>query len=307
MKKNLIIIILLMIVVPSVRAGEIAVLLSSRLNAYEEAYNGVKDGFAGSAPRAGFKSIMPNNIKKLYLTDFGVENDIDRMLSDARPDVIVAIGTKALNRVRSFNDISVVYLLVPNPPSETLEEENIIGVEMDVSAARQLESLVRAVPSIKRVGVVYSPGRSKRLVKKAESYGWSEGLVIVAQEISKSRDFAAVLAGMKNRVDAIWMVPDRRVYVSQNIEILFLFSLENQIPVLTFSDKYLNIGAVVSASIAPYAMGQEAGQRAAGILSGLPSEELKGRPVDLSRITVNYKAAGKFMAAAACRARAGEK
>ncbi|MCK5544243.1 MAG: hypothetical protein KAI35_03435 [Desulfobulbaceae bacterium] len=307
MKRIPVIIILILLVVPSVRAAEVAVLVSGRLNAYEEAYNGFKEGFVGTTSLAGPKAVMSNSIKEFYLTDPGVANDIDQMFFDARPDVIVAIGAKALDRVRSFKDIPVIYLLVPNPGSEILEEKNITGVEMDISAARQLGALTRTVPGVKRVGVVCSPGRSRELINKARTYGWSEGLVIVAREISKSRDFGAVLADMKNKVDAIWMVPDRRIYVPQNVELLFLFSLENQIPVLTFSEKYLNTGAVVSVSIAPYGMGQEAGQRAAGILTGVSSEELKVRPVDSSRVTVNHRAVRKIVAAAVHRAPLGEK
>jgi len=58
------------------------------------------------------------------------------------------------------------------------------------------------------------------------------------------------------------------VITPETIEIMLLFSFENHIPVLTFSEKYVELGALMSIGIDAFDMGCQAGEMANQILKG---------------------------------------
>ena len=65
------------------------------------------------------------------------------------------------------------------------------------------------------------------------------------------------------------MLPDITVITPQTVEFLLLFSLENTIPLLAFSEKYVDLGAFMSTDIDAFDMGRQAGEIANRILSGV--------------------------------------
>jgi putative ABC transport system substrate-binding protein len=64
------------------------------------------------------------------------------------------------------------------------------------------------------------------------------------------------------------MLPDITVITPQTVEFLVLFSLENAVPLLAFSEKYVELGAFMSTGIDAFDMGRQAGEIATKILSG---------------------------------------
>ena len=70
------------------------------------------------------------------------------------------------------------------------------------------------------------------------------------------------------RIEAFWMLPDLTVITQMTVEFIFLFSLENRIPVLTFSEKYVESGALLSVGIDAFDIGVQAAEMALRILAG---------------------------------------
>lgn len=73
---------------------------------------------------------------------------------------------------------------------------------------------------------------------------------------------------MKEKIDAFWMLPDITVITPETVKFLLLFSFENNIPLLAFSEKYVEAGAFMSTGIDAFYMGHQAGEMANKILSG---------------------------------------
>ncbi|MFZ2948374.1 MAG: ABC transporter substrate binding protein, partial [Desulfuromonadaceae bacterium] len=67
--------------------------------------------------------------------------------------------------------------------------------------------------------------------------------------------------------DLFWMLPDITVITPETAEAILLFSLENNIPILTFSEKYLERGAMLSIGIDPFDIGRQAGEMAQTLFS----------------------------------------
>ena len=99
---------------------------------------------------------------------------------------------------------------------------------------------------------------------------------------------------MKGKIDAFWMLPDITVICPETVEFILLFSIENKIPIFSFSEKYVEMGALMSLSINPVDLGKQAGQIAEKILAGNYVMNIYGvEPEDIV-ISINVKVAKKF-------------
>lgn len=70
------------------------------------------------------------------------------------------------------------------------------------------------------------------------------------------------------------MIPDLTVLSPTTLQDLILFSLENKIPLITFADKYLRLGAAVSITFNMQAIGGQAGEIYHAIAAGTPASEI---------------------------------
>ncbi|MDH5769432.1 MAG: ABC transporter substrate-binding protein, partial [Nitrospirota bacterium] len=209
----------------------------------------------------GFKSVCDCRIKQFVLSEMeGL--DVLKAVRDANPDLILAIGIDALTRVKRIRNIPIVYLMVPNPQNIILDEENITGVSMNIPSEKHLATLRDVLPKIKRVGLLYNPDRTGSFVKKAQLVAREMGIGLIAKEVNSAKEVPKLVNSMKGKINAFWMLPDTTVVTPETTEILLLFSLENKIPVMTFSDKYMEMGALMSLEVDTFDSGKQAGEMA---------------------------------------------
>jgi putative tryptophan/tyrosine transport system substrate-binding protein len=241
----------------------------------------------------GFESACGAKLNRLVVSELK-GTDIVKKIHDLRPDLILAIGPDALSRVIRIKDIPVVYLMVLDPRSMLSGEKNIRGVGMDVPPEKQLRALLDALPQTKTVGLLFARERTGRPAEKAREAARKIGVELLAKEVRNARDVPQAIQDMKGKIDAFWMLPDLTVLTPATIEFMILFSLENKVPILAFSEKYLELGAFMSVGVDAFDMGMQAGEMAEKILSG--KETVNGRHVAARKavISINLKAARKL-------------
>jgi len=147
---------------------------------------------------------------------------------------------------------------------------------------------------VKNIGLLYDPDRTGYIVKDAMIAAGKMNINLIAKEIQNPRDVPSALLGMRKKIDVFWMLPDLTLITPETIEFLLLFSLENKIPVLAFSDKYVELGALMSISIEPLDIGRQAGEIANAILSGRDLENIKKVDARKSLISININIARKL-------------
>lgn len=256
MVKKVFTILFFLILFPGVsEAGpEIVAIQSIRVEPYEEAIK-------------GFQSVCNARINRIVVSELG-ETDVVRKINEIRPDMVLAIGRDALSMVKRIEGIPIVYLMVLNPQSTLSGEKNITGVSMNIPPEKQLMVLLGALPYTKNIGLLYDPNRTAYLVRKAKDAAKKIGIKLIAREIHSSRDAPSLIMDMKEKIDVFWMLPDITVITPETVKFLLLFSLENNIPLLAFSEKYVEVGAFMSTDIDAFDMGSQAGEMANKILSG---------------------------------------
>jgi putative ABC transport system substrate-binding protein len=242
---------------------------------------------------SGFKSSVNNKSRGVDYT-FRDSRGAAEYLSERKPDLILAIGMDALQTVKFFPGVPIVYLMVLNPAAIVHEERNVTGVSMTISPEKQLSVFHRVLPSARRVGLIYDPKKSASFVKRAQNASKEYRIELIAKEAGNSKLVPATLNSMKGAIDAFWMIPDTTVLTPDTIESIMLFSLENNIPVCTFSTKYLEMGALMSLDINAYEMGRQAGELATKILSGKRAAALPPVEADTANLVINESVARKL-------------
>lgn len=165
---------------------------------------------------------------------------------------------------------------------------------MNIPPEKQLVLLQEALHDVNRVGLLYDPAKTGYLVEKARYYSRKLGIKLIVKEVHSSKEVPSIINKMKYGIDVFWMLPDTTVITPETAEFLFLFSIENKIPVLTFSDKYLELGAVMSVSLDAFDIGRQAGEMAKEILSGTNIKNLPRFDARKAVLTINLKTAKKL-------------
>jgi putative ABC transport system substrate-binding protein len=82
---------------------------------------------------------------------------------------------------------------------------------------------------------------------------------------------------MKETVDALWMIPDPYVLNSQTIKAFLHYSVTYHLPLISFAEKYLDIGASIVVAASVDTMGRQAAQMVLQILRGGNSAVMEPR------------------------------
>jgi putative ABC transport system substrate-binding protein len=241
----------------------------------------------------GFRSTFGVQIQRIIISELQ-GTDISQEIRRINPDIVLAIGRDALSAVKKMKNMPIVYLMVLNPQTVLSGEKNISGVSMNISPEKQFKALLEVASQTKCIGLVYDPKRTADLVKDAQYAARRMGVSLLARKTKSSKEVPSLILDMKGKIDAFWMVPDITVITPDTVEFLILFSMENNIPILTFSEKYLELGAFMSTGIDPFDMGVQAGEMAKKILDGRDGESIQQANARRMVVSTNLMIAGKL-------------
>lgn len=256
---------------PAYPDSEIVVLQGIRVKPYADAIE-------------GFAAVCDCKFKQMVLSEMPGA-DIRRKIDKLKPRMVLAVGMQALAEARKIRDIPVVYLMVLNPQAMLAGESNITGVSMHIPPDKQLAALVGALPDATNIGLLYDPDRSGAFAQEARHAAAKIGLNLIARQIRDPSQAPDLILGMKDKIDVFWMLPDVTVATPETVEFLLLFSFENKVPIFTFSEKYVEMGAFMSMDIDARDMGRQAGEMAKAILAGADVNRIK--PVYAARAVVS--------------------
>jgi putative ABC transport system substrate-binding protein len=281
MKKIFFLIYFFIAIVPAARATEILAIKSYDIKPFNDALEGFKKGCTCTV-----KELLLDNINP---------SQIERKVNSFMPSGILAIGEKALTALKDIKDIPIIYTNVPFPWLVAPEsQKNIAGVGMIVPPRKQLDLLLSIAPGIKRLGLVYDPDETGRLVKDIRIAAEELGLDILTLPTENPEEALSLIQSLAGKVDAYWMIPDVTVISSISLEVLKRFSLENNVPVLTFSKHFIEKGAFMALNIDDFDMGIEAGKIAKEILVGVKIKNIPDRFAGRILLNFNSQLAIKF-------------
>jgi putative ABC transport system substrate-binding protein len=146
---------------------------------------------------------------------------------DEGVDVIVAMGTQsALLAIDEIEEIPVVFAAVTNPDASGITPRtkfgptgsNVAGSSSWMDMGRVLALFRRAVPGLRRLGVVVSASPpnpvSRAEIEEARKHlpGLDPPLELVVREARSPEELSQVAASLDGRIDALWIPIDDLCY-----------------------------------------------------------------------------------------------
>jgi putative ABC transport system substrate-binding protein len=227
----------------SAESFEIIVVKSAELKPYQEVLRGIRDS-------------CDCTVREFKLQeDEGVEKILKKP-----PDAVLAIGTSAFKKVREMKSLPVIYTMVmPSEIAGSLRP-NISGVSMDSDPVETIVAMREVFPKAKRIGVLYDPRYTEAFVAEAVQAAAAAGIELVVKQAHDQRDIPRLVDEMRNKIDILWMLPDPTVITNTMVEYLLQFSFQYNVPIFSFADKYIEMGAVAALVVDPYSLGVQAGE-----------------------------------------------
>jgi len=273
--------VLLLLCSPAVsNASEILVIKSADIKPYNESLEGFRDSCDCSATEIARSDSW--------------QQDLSKALAVSRPDAVLAIGVDALKTAQSVKDIPVIYLMVPYLPPFASSQKNISGVSMNISAEKYLDMMADVFPNAKRIGLIYDPENSGAIVKEALQIADEKHMEIIARKAYKPGEVPPIIDNMKNRIDILWMLPDTTIVNSAVFNYMLLFSFQNEVPVVTFTKKYVEMGALAGLTVVPFDMGAQAGELVKKLLKKSSADSSIRVNARKAVLTINSKVARKM-------------
>ncbi|RMD60708.1 MAG: hypothetical protein D6824_09080 [Planctomycetota bacterium] len=180
---------------------------------------------------------------------------------EAGPDVYLAAGARSAAALakRAPAGAPVRYCLVASPGAiGLLDRPNTVGVLAEASVDDQLRLLRRALPKVRRLGVLYHSGSKRSLdtLKQARSAA-GDSLTLVAEDVARSDAFSEALKRLfAQDVDALWMIADPAVYNAGTVKATLIRALRERTPVFGFSASLVRAGAALGVQVDPAAQGR---------------------------------------------------
>ncbi|MCC6545096.1 MAG: ABC transporter substrate-binding protein [Nitrospirae bacterium] len=238
---------------------EIAVIMSQELPVYREAVTGIKSIYDGKMREFDLKGDLEESGR--------VVREIKRHL----PDLIISVGLLAtVTAKNNFQHTPIVYCMVFNPDLFSISGSNLTGVNLNISSFEAIRRLRELFPEAKKIGILYDPAKSKRIVEKDMQIAQTWGFTLTTKEVSSIKEMPDAFRDIQNEIDLLWLIPDSTVVTPESLEFIFLKTFESRIPVIAFSKDLLSRGALLTFSPDYHTVGIEAGRLANNILQGKP-------------------------------------
>ena len=227
--------------------------------------------------------------------DTAVATTIAQQFVADKVDVIIAIATPTAiaSYAASGGSIPVVFSAVSEPAAAELANADgtnvagVTGTSDKLPVAATFELIKALTPDAVKVGILHNTSEVNSDVQLAEAKEKARefGLEIVDVGITSTNEIASALDTLLPQVDVVMNLTDNMVVSS--LPMLVQKCNEAKIPLYGSEDTQVKGGALASAGVDYYTLGQMTGEMVAKILDGTPAEQLPIAMMDQPMLTVN--------------------
>ena len=121
-------------------------------------------------------------------------------------------------------------------------------VTVDLPPEVLLSWVGRLFPGRSRVGVIRGPMQTDAYMKAFERAARQSGLTVEVVTCQHPRDEVEVFLKLKSHVDLVWCPPNAQLYNSATLKPLLMASLTNRLPIIGFSEQFVQAGALFGGS-----------------------------------------------------------
>jgi len=215
------------------------------------------------------------------------------LLNAQHYDAVYTIGAKALGSIDYIDpDMPVIFSSVLNWRRFDAQE-NYYGIASEVASEAQFAWFKYFFPKIKKVGVLYSYN-NQMLVQSAQQSARKLNIKLITKEVRSEEQLRDASQTLLSQVDALWLISDPTVLTStQNTKSLFTMADKQQIPVFTYNEFFVAMGATLSITADLPTTGRQAALMVMNVLKHSTTEKNVQFPAG-SSITLNVGKADTY-------------
>jgi putative ABC transport system substrate-binding protein len=204
----------------------------------------------------GFRNQLEGNFDVVYLED-------QKLRTDDPQDLWVAVGPQAMEELWKSPDLKrKFYMMVLHPKKVVDPDQSLCGIPLDLSFSFQMNLITRTFPQIRRVGILYDPRFNRRSIAEARKAASIYNLELMELQVSHRKEIPDVLKTAWDRIDLLWVIPDRTVISETIIRYLIKESLLHGSGLVGYNKFFLESGATMAFVIDYKELGRKAGQMA---------------------------------------------
>ncbi len=269
-------------------------------------YTRTCEGFIGGMKESGYEE-GKNVHFDIQIADGKKERakEITRGFVEKKVDLICALGTiPSLVALEATKEIPIVYSIVGEPKATGIIQSwvssgrNITGVSMKIPMEKQLEMVRKAVPKLKRLGILYCLSTPQAIVTAEEANQAAKKLGLAPQTRSFHSDHLSqlplVTETLAKVVDAIYIPTDPILTAKDNLLKIIEITNRYKIPVIAVSDDAVELGALMALHCDFREIGRQAAPMAIKILNGMKPMDIPSQMPLSHRLTVNLKTARRL-------------
>lgn len=206
-----------------------------------------------SAPYQQFVSLLQSGADERF--NFSV-NAAPSSPRSNKPDVLIALGLKALEALQNRKEPVIAALVSSNDFAavNTSSRQSLrTAVFIDQPKSRQLYFLRALQPKINRIGVVYSR-QSVAELEQLRLAATEQNLAVEANFVSSPQDIYTSIEAVMHKAGLLLAIPDSSIYNASNVRNILLTTYRDDIPLIGLSQAYVNAGALAAIFSSPEQM-----------------------------------------------------
>ncbi|MCP4021961.1 MAG: ABC transporter substrate-binding protein, partial [Desulfobacteraceae bacterium] len=203
------------------------------------------------------EGIIDNLDKKKYKIDVfylpGFEKEDHSKLKEKIVEktfrICVGIGDEAAAFTWSLDaetSVQKMYTAVLAPDKIIRNDTDLCGISLRIPVDKQLQEIGRALPGIKQIGLIFDPRYNNWFYGQAIQASQANELEIVPLTVNSKNQIPKVLKEHMNKVDCIWMIPDKTIVSKAIIQYVIKLSLLHKKGVVGYNSFFTRSGAVFS-------------------------------------------------------------
>jgi putative ABC transport system substrate-binding protein len=256
---------------------------------YSTVFEQIIDGISEQA----HTSVSTYGLDKL---DDNQRAGLESWVLQQQPEAVIALGRRGIKGVRDISlSVPTVFSGVLYASSETIS--NSPGISLTPDPKLLLKQLKTLAPKIKRVYVVYNPGRYQWLIDLADKAAHSLGLNLIAEAANDLRESAKkhreILRKANRKSDALWLLQDPGIVATTTILPMILReSWNNRIVVFSSNPSDVPRGALFSYYADNRALGRDLARLALSTLKPNYKASFSIEPLSSALSAINIRTAG---------------
>jgi len=220
---------------------------------------------------------------------------------DSKKDLIITLTTPCAQSAANLTKtIPVVFVAVTDPIGAGIVQSldhpggNVTGVSDFFPVERQIDLILRLVPTTKRIGMPYDPAQkgSVLTLERVEKYVTPKGLSIVKVPVANSNEVYNAAKSLVGRVDVIYTASD--ITIATAYEAVIKVCTENKVPFFVSAEDGVERGAIATLGLNYEQSAKDAAAMAKQILDGKNPADIPVKVYDEGSLFINTTAAQKM-------------